>query len=113
MLHGPPTAAELVEAVGEFLEREVLPATAGALRFHVRVARNVLGVVERELALGAAQEAAHSARLAGLGVADDEELAVAIRAGGLDDRFEELVAVLRADVADRLAVASPSYGAGS
>jgi hypothetical protein len=44
-----PTAEELVEAVGTFLADEVLPTLEGRLRFHVRVAVNVLETVGREL----------------------------------------------------------------
>jgi aminoglycoside phosphotransferase (APT) family kinase protein len=50
--HGRPTAAELLEAVREFLAGQVMPATSGQLSFHARVAANVLGIVARELELG-------------------------------------------------------------
>ena len=66
-----PTAAELVEAVREFLEGDVLAATEGRVRFHARVATNVLAMVERELVLGPAQAEAHADRLPVLGFADD------------------------------------------
>jgi hypothetical protein len=108
-LHGSPTSGELVEAVREWLERDVMTSTEGRLRFHARVAVNVLAMVERELAVGDAQQAAHAERLASLGMADDAELASAIRNGSLDDRFDEVRAVLRADVDDRIAVANPKY----
>lgn len=48
-LHGRPTAAELVAAVAEFLERDVRDATTGQVNFHARVAANALRMVEREL----------------------------------------------------------------
>ena len=108
-LHGAPSSAELLEAVREWLERDVMSSTEGRLRFHTRVAINVLGTVERELALGAGQEEGHRERLAALGVADDAELATAIRSGELDDRLDAVRAVLRADVDARLAVANPQY----
>ena len=72
-LHGAPNAAELLAAVREWIERDVMSSTEGRLRFHARVAANVLATVERELALGAEQEAAHAERLAELDVADDAE----------------------------------------
>jgi aminoglycoside phosphotransferase (APT) family kinase protein len=50
--HGRPTAAELLEAVREFLTGQVMPATSGQLAFHARVAANVLAIVGRELELG-------------------------------------------------------------
>jgi hypothetical protein len=102
----------LVEAVREFLESEVVSQTDGGLRFHARVAANVLGMVERELALGAAQAAARDTDLTRLGVRSEAELAAAIRAGRLDDRLDEVVAAVRRSVAAKLAVAHPGYDAG-
>ena len=107
--HDVPTAEQLLEAVREWLERDVMPAVDGRLRFHARVAVNVLAIVERELALGPAQAEAHRARLAGLGVADEAELASRIRAGDLDDRLDEVKDVVWATVRDKLAVANPRY----
>jgi hypothetical protein len=108
--HDVPTAAELVEAVREFLERDVMTATEGRVQFHTRVAINVLKMVEREIALGADQSAAHAARLASLGVSSERELSDAIASGALDGRLDEVVAVVRATVADKLSVANPRYG---
>jgi uncharacterized protein DUF6285 len=109
--HDVPSADELVRAVREFLERDVVDATDGRVRFHARVAVNVLGMVERELALGRDQGDAHAAGLAQLGVADEAELAAAIRAGSLDDRRAEVLEVVRATVRAKLAVAHPGYTA--
>jgi hypothetical protein len=107
--HDVPSAPELLDAVAEFLESEVLPATAGRVRFHVRVGANVVALVAREIVLGPGQSAAHAARLHGLGVHDDAELAAAIRSGALDARAAEVRAVVRDAVADKLAVANPGY----
>ena len=111
-LHGSPTSAELIESVREWIERDVMPATDGRLKFHARVAMNVLAMVERELAMGDQQEADHVDRLATIGVADDAEFAHAIRNGDLDDRLDDVRAILRADVDAKLAVANPKYLAG-
>jgi aminoglycoside phosphotransferase (APT) family kinase protein len=51
--HGRPTASELLEAAREFLSDQVRPASTGQLAFHARVAANMLGIVARELELGA------------------------------------------------------------
>lgn len=107
--HDRPTAAQLVEAVREFLERDVMDATTGRVQFHARVARNALAIVERELALGDSQAAAHRARLDALGFDDDRALAAAIRAGECDDRWDEVVASVHASVLDKLSVANPGY----
>ena len=50
----------------EYLERDVMTATEGRVAFHARVAVNVLGMVERELELGAAQDTEEHARLVAL-----------------------------------------------
>jgi hypothetical protein len=48
-----PDAAELVEAVREFIEVEVLPAIADArLKFRVLVAANALSIAQRDLQMG-------------------------------------------------------------
>jgi hypothetical protein len=107
--HDVPSAHELIEAVREWLERDVMAATDGRLQFHTRVAINALAIVERELALGPQQREAHVARLAALGVADDADLAGAIRSGELDDRMEEVRAAVWQSVRDKLAVANPKY----
>ena len=107
--HDSPTAEQLVESVREWLQRDVLASTTGQVQFHTRVAINVLAMVERELALGEAQQHAHEARLAQLGVADDAELAAAIRSGTLDDRLDEVRDLVWASVRDKLAVANPKY----
>ena len=110
--HDVPTAMQLLEAVREWIDREVIPSTDGRLRFHARVASNVLGMVEREMELGPAQQAAHDVRLAQLGVASDAELAAAIRRREFDARADELRSLLTEAVLDKLAVANPRYVSG-
>lgn len=105
--HDPPSVAELVAAVRTFLEGDV--GTDSWSRYQLRVATNILRMVERELALGPGHAATHQAALARLGVADEAELARAIRAGLLDDRREEVLAVVRETVAAKLAVANPAH----
>jgi uncharacterized protein DUF6285 len=108
--HGRPTAAELVAAVAEFLETDVREGTGpngrladvGSVGFHARVAANVLRIVERELLDDSAAPEL-------LGFPDEQELAMAIRAGELDARGAEVTAVLHALVRQRLAVAHPGY----
>ncbi|GAC1517919.1 MAG: hypothetical protein NVS1B12_07330 [Acidimicrobiales bacterium] len=107
--HDAPGAASLVEAVREFLERDVLAATSGRVHFHTRVAMNVLAMVERELAAGAEQERMHAAGLDHLGFASDAELAAAIRAGTLDHRIGEVALFVRDTVQAKLSVANPRY----
>jgi GNAT superfamily N-acetyltransferase len=107
--HDNPSAAALTEAVREFLERDVLPATDGRVRFHTKVAINALGMLERELVLGPEQARAHAAALARLGLSGEAELAAAIRSGALDHRLEEVTTVVRETVEAKLQVANPRY----
>jgi len=107
--HDVPSAVQLLDAVREFLESDVLSATEGRVRFHARVAANVVAMVGRELGLGTELAVAHSARLAGLGVVTEAELAAAIRSGAYNDRLGAVSDVVRATVADKLAVANPGH----
>ena len=108
-MHGRPTIEELVVAVREFLERDVMGQTSGALQFHARVAVNALAAVERELQDGPEMAEDHEARLESLGFSTEGELADAIRSGSLDDRYDEVADIVRATVRDKLAVANPKY----
>jgi Domain of unknown function (DUF6285) len=91
-----PTAQELAEALLEFLGGEILPLlTDQRLRFRTLVAMNALGIVHRELAALPPEDDA-----------EQRELARAIRAG---DVPPGTVARVKADVAERLRVASPSF----
>jgi hypothetical protein len=114
-LHDRPTAAELVAAVREYLERDVMTATEGRVAFHARVAVNVLGMVERELDIGETQDAEEQARLAELlgrdGTVRDltEALARGIRDGSLDVPWSDLVESVRGTVRAKLEVANPGY----
>ncbi len=115
MTQDRPSAAELVEAVREFLERDVMTATEGRVQFHTRVAVNALGMVERELTEGPGFAAAERERAAALLGHDDDprvleqELAARIRDGSLDDRLDAVRAHLRDTVREKLLVANPGY----
>jgi hypothetical protein len=108
-VHDVPTAAQLVEAVREFVERDVMAATEGRVNFHARVAVNVLRMVERELSAGDEPAAAHERGLRQLGVGSERELADAIRHGRLDDRAGEVRAFVAETVRAKLDVANPQY----
>jgi hypothetical protein len=107
--HDLPDPPALLEAVREFLSDEVEPELDGRVRYHLKVAINVLAIVERELRLADEHAARHRERLDRLGFDGDAELADALRSGALDDRLAEVAAELRAMVADKLAVARPDH----
>lgn len=107
--HDVPDARELVEAVRDYLADDLLARADGRDRWLVRIAANALSIAERELRLGPEHATAHAARLAALGYLDDAAFAAAIRRGALDDRWSEVEAALWNTVADKLAVANPTY----
>lgn len=97
MSHDRPAPAELVEAVREFLEQEILPGLDDQrLRFRTLVAMNALGIAGREL----------SAEEAGPTEAERRALAQRIRAGEVPDGT---LAALKEQVAAKLRIASPRY----
>jgi hypothetical protein len=110
-----PSAAELLAAIREFLERDVMTATEGRVQFHTRVAVNALGMLEREVVESPAFESAERARAAALLGHDgdarelEQELTQAIRSGALDDRLDEVRAHVRETVREKLLIANPSY----
>jgi Domain of unknown function (DUF6285) len=116
MAQDRPTAAELVQAVREFLEHDVMAnSTDKRVQFHARVAANALGMVERELNNGRELVDAERVRATALLGYDDEvgllerELAARIRDGSLDDRLDAVRDHVRATVREKLLVANPGY----
>ena len=119
-----PDAAELAGALAGFLMEDVRPVVPDDLRFGVLVAANACAILAREIAAGDTSMVEEADGLLGLMdrardrslPADRDELqalraqvAAAIRAGDLDDRWDDAVAVLRRTVAAKLAVAHPGY----
>ena len=89
-----PSAGELLEAVAEFLEREVLPLMDDhRLKFRTLVALNALAIARRDLEAGAAPD-------------DAGELLRLVRERGPDP---DLLPVLRRHVEAKLRVSNPRY----
>jgi len=59
-----PTAHELLTAIGDLLQGEVLAASSGPLKHQVRVAGNLCRILERELALQPDNDQLAKSRLA-------------------------------------------------
>jgi aminoglycoside phosphotransferase (APT) family kinase protein len=108
-LHDRPTAIELLAAARGALGEHVLAQLSGRPAFELRVTLRALGIVRRELEQASQHAALHVAALGQLGVANEHELAAAIRRGELDGRDGALRAALRAIVRAKLEVANPAY----
>lgn len=124
-----PTASELLRAVRDFIEQDLVPDLEGRKRFHGLVAANVLAIVARELDeeegslvaewqrlrdLLSVDERTPPGRLAGLRAAVRElgaRLVDRIRAGDADEGpFADAVrAHVRMTVVEKLRVANPKY----
>lgn len=114
-MYDPPTSAELVTAVREFLEEHAMPSLEGRNAFHARVAANALAIVARQLELGPEAEARERERLRALLGTDgpllelNRELCRRIRSGDLAIDDADLLEHLRAATLDKLAVDQPKY----
>jgi hypothetical protein len=123
-----PTAVELVNAVRQYLEGELLPTLTDArLKFQTLIAANVLSIAERELQTEEAELAYEYQSLLPLLDFDEsartlselraavrranERLCERIREGYYDDpqHFQGLLRVLREFVERKLQVANPRY----
>lgn len=115
-----PTGAELLTALREFLEKSVAPQVDPATQFNLRIANNVLGIVERELAQKGPAEvteiAGLTALLDGSGAGRDvgalnRALVEKIRGGAFDAPAAQrtLLAHLKATTAAKLAIDNPRY----
>ena|SRR5215467_14626032 len=115
MPKGTPRATDLLEVVREFIERDLLPAASGDLRFQCRVAINVLGIVMREIELGPTQQEAERQRLVRLlghaGSIDElnRELTRRIREGTTGADTPGLLEHLHTTSAEALKIDNPKW----
>jgi hypothetical protein len=109
-----PRAEELTEAVSRWIDA-VRPSLDPRNAFLARVAANILGVVARQQQLGPAAEAAaverftvlldHGGDFTGL----NRELCERLQAGTMDVATPGLIAALKANVLEQLAIDQPNY----
>jgi hypothetical protein len=124
-----PSAQGLIEAVAQFIEREVTPTiTDHRLKFRSLIAANVLAIVNRELATGDSLLRTEWQRLAVLTNEPDaapansnalreglqrrsQDLCKRIRAGEADDGpwAEAVFAHAQATVIEKLQIANPRF----
>jgi hypothetical protein len=109
-----PKALELTTAVARWID-EMRPSLDPRNAFLARVSANALGVIGRELTLGPAAEAAATERLTVLldyrGSFEDlnADLCRRLRAGEMTAETPGLLAALKANVLDQLAIDQPNY----
>lgn len=119
MLDERPTAAELVAAVADFLEKKAMPQLDAHTGFHAKVAVNALRIVQREIEreLRGGADKDELARLRTLCHVDDgadlpalnRELCARIADGRLAVDDSPLRQHLMKSVLARLAVDNPKY----
>lgn len=120
MASNRPTTAELLTAVREFLDEEAMEAiAAGNVRFKLRVALNVLKLVEREVELGPRYQREEIHSLQALLASDEPsltalnaELCDRIRRGDYDAEGDErhaLLGHLQSATLHKLAIDNPTY----
>ena len=94
---GEPTNREIVQAVRDWIEGAIKPASQGHAKFEAVVAMNALGIVMRDLDAGTR--------------AEDAPLSQALMAGTMTLAEPGLLVRLRRAVLDKCAVDSPKYAA--
>lgn len=115
-MHDRPDAQELLAAIADLLERDVMPALSGGLEYRVRVAANLARILEREARLGPAlleRERELLEALVGPGesvLALNARLVEQLRSGDLDLDFERRALAALSEIArGKLAIARPGY----
>lgn len=109
-----PRTDELAEAVAAWIE-QIRPTLDPRNAFLARVAANALGVIARELQQGPEAEAAAAARLGALLGREGDletlnaELCRCIRSGEMTAATPGLVAALKANALDQIAIDQPGY----
>ena len=119
MLDERPSAAELIDAVADFLQKTVAPRLDAHTAFHTKIAINALRIVERELRAGGdpAEEERLRALLGEAGSAFPpgdlhalhQELCARIADGRLTLDNPAVQSTLAASVLSRLAIDNPGY----
>jgi hypothetical protein len=114
-----PTAREVLATLTTFFDEELLPALSGPLQYRVRVAANLVKILERELGLGPEHDAIERRALQALvatPATDDllalnAQLSAAIAEGRFDADAYALWSALMTITRNKLAVVKPGYDA--
>jgi hypothetical protein len=106
-----PTPEQLVLAVKQFLETDVIPVLENRTAFHARVAANVLAIVARDLSQTPEKTEADalSRLLPGPSEIPAQDVCDALRNGTLTENSENLLDILLKASMARVAVDNPKY----
>jgi len=104
---------ELLEAVRQFLREQVLPELTGFKAYNTRVAANALGIVAREMQMGAGLAELDAQIAAALGLdmqagAITQQIALALRDGTLV-ADERVLSYLKQRTLLSIAIDNPKY----
>lgn len=104
---------ELLEAVRQFLRQEVLPELGGFKAYNTRVAANALGIVAREMQLGAGLAELDAQIAAALGLDEQagaitQQIALGLRDGTLVAN-ERVLSYLQQRTLLSIAIDNPRY----
>lgn len=105
---GETHGAELLEALIEWDRDDIIPGAGGRDLFQARVAKNALGMLQREAVLGPVFASRQQARLDALNLSA-EELRAGLAGGTHSPADPELLAHLRLTALERLSIDQPRY----
>jgi len=112
-----PSAVELAAALQQYLDTEIKPLLQGEQSYQLRIASNLLTILERELALGEEHRQREQQSLTALLGCDgsveelNSKLCEAIRQKQFTSANHQLLQHLRLSVMDRLTISNPRYSA--
>ena len=105
---GDTKPEDLSNALSEWVTDDLLPSLQGREQFKARVARNALGILERQATLGPKFRQSQQDRLAELNV-DNTALSSALLSGSVDLNTPGILPHLRCLALEKVSIDQPKY----